>query len=245
MDEGYLESLVLRSKNVGDFGIDSTDLLKPSLLQSAAKGCGLDFLCELVGDITLIHDNVPAISRGLRTSIRSNRCGFSLAALTALYEYRRCVGRLNISYMRRVRVYREATRKNSNLVILNINCESGVGTPSRSKPLRIYEIVGRADLMQCDCQEFLFGLGIVHSELMAESQSLLVAVRALMKVLLEVRTICLRAIFAINDLCPIWGEDKVREAVGYFKCQIEAVNKRDVSLQRLSYPKASHLTLVR
>lgn len=96
--------------------------------------------------------------------------------------------------------------------------------------LHIYNVLGNLTSGD-DVREFLFGLGVQYDiDLFADRRSLLGVGERLVERLLEIRRIFLQALRQINEQCPIYGEDIVRIPLGYFKAQIEAVDKREASL---------------
>ena len=209
-------------------------------------GSSLEALFELSGDAMLIYDCLPKIKDHLRMAVDSRQCRFSISALSCIEEYLKCVETFGSLFNQRVNIYREASKNNTTVVIFSaLELDLTSHKDSRPEPLRFDERFGHPNTTKSDVEEFLFGIGIQERHLYADSRTLLLAVRRLVKLLLDVREICSQGLSVINALCPACGEHMVKEAVSYLKAQINAVNDREAVLEAATNRKVSHLKLVR
>ena len=220
---------ILGAKSIAHFGVNSTDLL----LHDHDGVSPLDFVLRLIGDITMIYDFVPKCRQMLVNTNHVNS-KFVIAASASLEHYCNIISTLDAAYIRRVFIWREFHRADTNVKPLGeipiISACTSV--PSRKIPLRIYELFGNKSPTAADIVESLYGLGIIHDEyLVAEPQSMLTVLRNLMLNLFDVRKVFSNAFNEINTDYLAFRDTELRSVASYFKAQIEWVEIREAELQ--------------
>ncbi|WP_339415110.1 hypothetical protein [Pseudomonas sp. RL_105y_Pfl1_103] len=190
----------------------------------------LDFLIELVGDATFVYHYLVD-SHAAVMHAADNGCKFSAIVDRNIERYLRVIDDFDREYTQRIYTYRESASSGTNLILLHSPfIPPGYQANRIASSLHIYDVLGNLTSSD-DVREFLFGLGVQHDiDLFADRRSLSGVGERLVERLLEIRCIFLQALRQINEQCPIYGEDIVRIPLGYFKAQIEAVDKREASL---------------